>query len=120
MSTNAVAGSTPAVQPGVPYLDAEGFAAVVERASGLVLVDFTADRCPPCRALSPHIEALARELSESVAIAKVDVDVQPQLAARFGVLSIPAIVFFQDGRVVDRIIGAVPLDRLRERVNAPR
>jgi thioredoxin len=104
----------------VPYLNAEQFATMVERTPGLALVDFTADWCPPCRALSPHIDALARELGAGIVVAKVDVDNHPQLAARFGVQSIPAVIFFQDGRAVDRIIGAVPTERLRERVEALR
>jgi thioredoxin 1 len=104
----------------VPYLNAEQFATMVERRPGLALVDFTADWCPPCRALSPQIDALARELGADVVVAKVDVDDHPELAARFGVQSIPAVIFFQDGRAVDRIIGAVPTERLRERVEALR
>ena len=100
----------------VGYLDANGFAVVVERAPGLVLVDFTAEWCPPCRILSPHLDALARELPANVVVAKVDVDEQPELAARFGVQGIPAIIFFRDGLPVDRIIGAMPPERLRQRV----
>ena len=118
MSAQTSAGVARDAKSAVPYLDAEGLAAVVERASVPVLIDFTADRCPPCRAMSPLIDALARELSANVVVAKVDVDQHPQLAARFGILSIPTIVLFRDGQVVDQIIGAVPLERLRERVHA--
>jgi thioredoxin len=100
----------------VPYLDAERFATAVERTPGLAMVDFTADWCPPCRALAPHVESVAREFASTLFVAKVDVDDHPDLSSRFGVLSIPAIIFFRDGQAVDRIVGAVPVARLRARV----
>jgi thioredoxin len=104
-------------QAAVPYLDAKSFTSVVEETRGLALIDFTADWCPPCRVLAPHIDALARELSPDVVVAKVDVDDQPELASRFGVLSLPTLLFFRDGHVVDRIVGAVPPTRVRARVD---
>jgi thioredoxin 1 len=100
-----------------PYVDADRFAALVEQAKGLALVDFTAAWCPPCRLLAPHVDALARELSGSLVVTKVDVDDQPGLASRFCVLSAPTLIIFRDGQVVDRIIGAQPLERLRARVD---
>ena len=104
----------------VPYVNAARFTALIERAPGLAVVDFTADWCPPCRVLAPHIEALAREFEGTVVVAKVDVDDQPDLVARFGVLSMPTLIFFRDGQVVDRIIGALPPGQLRARVEALR
>jgi thioredoxin 1 len=111
---------TPSATPiaAAPYLDAERFAAEVEQASGLALVDFTADWCPPCRVLAPHIDALARELAGRLVVVKVNVDDEPALASRFGVKSMPTLIFFRDGQVVDRIIGAVPAAQLRARLNA--
>jgi thioredoxin 1 len=100
----------------VPYLNPERFTTVVEQSRGVALVDFTAGWCPPCRVLAPHIDALAREWGASVVVAKVDVDDHPDLAARFGVLSMPTLLFFRDGQLVDRIVGAVPPTRLREKV----
>jgi thioredoxin len=107
------AGTPPAI---APYIDAERFTALVEQGSGLALVDFTAAWCPPCRILAPHVDALARELSGSVVVAKVDVDDQPGLASRFSVLSAPTLIFFRRGQAVDRIVGAVPPEHLRARV----
>jgi len=107
--------STP--QATVPYLDAERFTSVVEEARGLALIDFTAAWCPPCRMLAPYVDALARELSPDIVVAKVDVDDQPDLASRFGVLSMPTLIFFQDGQVVDRIVGVVSPARLRARLD---
>jgi thioredoxin len=100
-----------------PYVDAERFTALVEQAKGLALVDFTAAWCPPCRILAPHVDALARELWGSVVVAKVDVDDQPGLASRFCVLSAPTLIFFRGGQVIDRIVGALPPERLRARVD---
>jgi thioredoxin len=99
-----------------PFIDAERFATLVEQARGLALVDFTADHCPPCRVLSPQVDALARELAGRVTVAKVDVENQPALTARFGIRGTPTLLFFRDGEVVDRILGAVPVARLREKI----
>lgn len=100
----------------LPYFDVEQFTALVERASGVAVVDFTAEWCPPCRILAPHIEALARELSGSVLIAKVDVDRQPELVARFRVQGMPTLIFFRDGLAVDRLVGVVPAAQIRATV----
>lgn len=108
--------STLAIPDTAPYVDDEGFTALIERAPGLALVDFTAAWCPPCRLLGPHVDALARELAGSVIVAKVDADEQPGLASRFGVMGLPTVLFFRDGQLVDRIIGAVPPASLRAKV----
>jgi thioredoxin len=99
-----------------PFLDANRFAELIERAPGLALVDFTADHCPPCRMLAPYVDALARDLAGSVVVAKVDVDDQPALTARFGVRGTPTLLFFRHGQVIDRIVGALPPDRLRAKI----
>jgi thioredoxin len=99
-----------------PFLDAARFATLVEQTPGLAVVDFTADHCPPCRMMAPHVDALARELSGRVVVAKVDVDTEPALTARFGVRGTPTVVFFRDGQIVDRIVGAVPPSRLRDAI----
>ena len=100
-----------------PYLNPEGLNAAIEQARSLVLVDFTADWCPPCRVLAPQIDALAVELGASVVVGKVNVDDHPHLASRFGVLSLPTLMFFRDGQVVDRIVGLVPPARLRAKLD---
>jgi thioredoxin 1 len=100
----------------VSYVDAERFEALVDRAPGLVLVDFTADWCPPCRRLAPDIDALASEYAGSLTVVKVDADEQPDLTARFGVRSLPTLMFFRDGQVVDRMVGAPPPAQLRAKV----
>lgn len=74
---------------------------------GLVVVDFWADWCGPCRALAPTIEELAGEHPE-ITFAKLNVDEHPELASRHGVMSIPTLMFFVDGELKDSSIGVVP------------
>ena len=105
---------------GAPYLNPSEFAAHVDAGPGLTVVEFTIDWCPPCRQLAPHVDALARELAPAVLIAKVDADAHPALAARFGVRGLPTLLLFQDGEVVDRIVGALPPAQLRARIQAAR
>ena len=84
------------------------FAQAVERASGLSVVDFGAEWCPPCRLITPILESLAAEYRPRVQVMSLDVDTSPLTAARFGVRNLPTVLFFRDGVVVDRIVGAVP------------
>jgi thioredoxin 1 len=75
-------------------------------AEGLVIVDFWAAWCGPCRAVAPALEELSAE--RDVPLMKVNVDESPALAARYGIRSIPTILFVKDGEVVDKVVGAVP------------
>ena len=82
----------------------------------LLLVDFWAPWCGPCRALSPVLEALERNGAGRLRVAKVNVDEAPSLAGRYEIRSIPTILFVKDGRVVDTVIGAVPRAALDAKV----
>src|SRR5215813_7713692 len=90
--------------------------AVVEHPA--LVVDFWAPWCGPCRAIAPTLEALGQEYAGRVAIAKVNVDEQPTLAARYQVRSIPTLLFIKEGRVVDQLVGAAPRAQLAKRMDA--
>ena len=80
----------------------------VEKHDGLTVVDFWATWCGPCRMVAPILDQLATDYEGKVKITKLDVDANVQTATRFNVRSIPTMLFFKDGKVVDQIIGAVP------------
>ena len=77
-----------------------------------VLIDFWAEWCGPCRAVGPIVDEIANEYAGRVKVAKLDVDAEPGLAGRYGVLSIPMIALFKDGEVIEQSIGAKPKERL--------
>jgi thioredoxin 1 len=78
-----------------------------------VLVDFWATWCGPCVAIAPHVEAIASELQGKAKVFKVDVDSDGDVAARYGVMSIPALIVFKGGQEVDRMVGAGPKDQIK-------
>jgi thioredoxin 1 len=80
--------------------------------SAPVLIDFTAVWCPPCRAIAPHVEALATKYGDRLRVAKCDADSNPALSARFDVRSLPTLLLFKDGQVVGQLVGAVPRARI--------
>lgn len=92
------------------------FADEVEGSEGLAIVDFWAEWCGPCRMVAPIIEELANEYEGRVTIAKLDVDANQQTAMRFGVRSIPTILFFKDGEHIDTVVGAVPKPHLERKI----
>ena len=81
-----------------------------------VVVDFYADWCGPCKMMSPVVEKLADTYADNVKIGKLNTDEAQSLAAKYGVMSIPNIVFFKNGEVVDRQVGAVPQSVLEEKI----
>ena len=82
---------------------------------GVVLVDFGADWCPPCRRTDPYVEQLAQEMPQA-RFGKVDCDASPATAAANGVMGMPTFMVFKDGRKVEQIVGAVPKAALAEAV----
>jgi len=91
----------------IKHFKTEEFDSAVE-AAPLAMVDFWAGWCGPCMALSPVIESLAEKYEGKVLVGKVNVDEERELAIRFGVMSIPTVVFLKNGREFDRKIGTMP------------
>ena len=99
------------------HLTDDSFTAEIN-AGKVVLVDFWAAWCGPCRAIAPIMDELAGDYDGRATIAKVDVDNNPRVAMEFGIRSIPALLIFKDGKVVDTIVGAVPKAYNTEKLNA--
>ena len=83
-----------------------------------VLVDFWAEWCGPCKMLAPAVHELALEYGGHLNVAKLDVDSNPQIAMKYGIRSIPALIFFKNGKPVDQIIGALPKGALKRKIDA--
>lgn len=95
----------------------ENFEEQVLKAPTPVLVDFWAEWCMPCKMVEPVLAELAGEYEGRLAIARVNVDEQGELAADYDIVSIPALLLFKDGTVVDQQVGAVPRDVLAEMID---
>jgi thioredoxin 1 len=100
------------------HLTEQNFDEALTANQNVMMVDFWAEWCGPCRAIAPVLEDLARESGGAVTLAKVNVDENPALAARYGIRSIPTILFVKQGKVADQVIGAVPKSQLKKKLDA--
>ena len=95
----------------------ETFTEAIEGASGLAIVDFWAEWCGPCRIVGPIVEELAEEYAKKgLVVGKLDVDHNPGVSSRFGIRSIPSILFFKAGQHIDTVVGAVSKPHLERKI----
>jgi len=94
------------------------FAKEVLESGKPAMVDFWATWCGPCRMVAPTVEELSNEYGDEVVIAKVDVDNNQEVAAEFGIRNIPTLLFFKDGKVVDKVVGVAPKSQLEQKLKA--
>jgi thioredoxin 1 len=103
---------------GVPEFDDNNFDAEVLQSNTPVLVDFWAPWCGPCRQIAPVIEQLAGENQGAIKIGKLNVDDAPNSAQSYGVSSIPTLMIFKDGEVIERLVGVQPKTKLQQAIDA--
>ncbi len=100
----------------VPTLNDAQFETEIERCDRLAVVDFGATWCGPCKKLHPIMAELAQEYGAQVKIAEVDVGENPQVAQKYAVISVPQLLFFYQGLLVDRIVGLTPKPKIKEKI----
>ncbi|MGI8922636.1 MAG: thioredoxin [Fimbriimonadales bacterium] len=94
-------------------LSAANFETEVLQSNLPVLLDFWAEWCGPCRMIAPHVEALATEYAGKAKIFKIDVDAEGELAMRYGVMSIPTLMVFKEGKLFDQMVGAASKEQIK-------
>jgi thioredoxin 1 len=101
---------------GTVHVTDADFAQEIEQHDGLAMVDFWAGWCAPCKMIAPTVEELAQEYAGRLKVAKLDVDASPQTPMKFRVRSIPTLLFFKNGQLVDQVVGAVGKPQLTSKI----
>lgn len=96
----------------------ENFESEVLKSDQLVVVDFYADWCGPCKMMAPIVDEIAKEMEGQVKVGKLNVDNSPESARSYSVMNIPTFLLIKDGVVVDKVVGGMPKDALVEKINA--
>jgi thioredoxin 1 len=102
----------------VTVLNDTSFTTDVEKGKGVVLVDFWATWCGPCKQIAPIVEQIATENEGKIKVGKLDVDENGATAMKYGVMSIPTLILFKDGQPVERMVGYQPKERLMQKIRA--
>ena len=97
-------------------VDKETFSSEVLQNDKLVLVDFWAEWCGPCKQIAPRLDEISEKYSENLSVCKVDVDSNRELALQYNVRSIPSLMIFKEGEMIDSLMGAVSLEELEDLV----
>lgn len=103
---------------GIVELTSAAWDSEVLQANGLVMVDFWAVWCGPCRMIAPTVEELAKEYAGSLKVGKLNTDENPEVASKYKIMGIPTIMFFKDGQKIDQVVGAVPKPQLKSKIDA--
>ena len=103
---------------GIVHLTDSNFKKEVLESDLPVLVDFWATWCGPCRMIAPIVEELAKEFDQKIKVGKVDVDSNPNIAGQFGIMSIPTLMFFKTGKVMEQVVGALSKVDLKKKIEA--
>jgi thioredoxin 1 len=103
---------------GVVEVTSSGWESEVIKAQGLVMVDFWAAWCAPCRIISPTVEELSKEYAGKMKFLKLNTDESPDIASKYNIMGIPTLMFFKDGNKIDAIVGAIPKQQLKAKIDS--